>query len=1183
MGRGSNSTLKASVLALLVYLLSAAAAPVPGQSAQVSKPPGGELKPAATARVRAGSRFAKLPLSFEENRGQADPRVKFLSRAPGYTLFLTGSEAVFAFPSLPRRAKGSAQKTEVLRLHFDHADARAQIEGQNELPGKTNYFPSSDRSTWHTGIPSYSAVSYRNVYSGANAVFHGGPQRLEFDFDVAPEADPAKIVLDFAGGRVLRLDSDGDIVLGLGKSGRGGQVTLGRPVVYQQIAGVRREIPGRFVLRGAHRIGFRLGHYDHAQPLVIDPSISYATFLGGPQVGVVSTGIAVSSGVSAAETGSAYITGTVQGTPPLDFPTTQGSYEASSSLGEQAFVTKLSADGSQLVYSTYLGSSTAFTYGYGIAVDSSGSAYVTGATHPSGSTPGFPTTSGAFESQAPAYTGTLATNSCGYSPCPVTAPLPFVTKLSADGSTLVYSTYLDGTPITTGDTGIAIAVDSAGEAYVLGNSSAVTSSYGASQFPTTSGAFQATNPGYNASTNTLTGQETDFVAKLSADGSTLVFGTYLGGSKGTGSGGGGSLSLNSRPGLAVDSSGYAYISDLTQSADFPVTSGAYQTTSKHTVAEGIFESAVLVVTKFDPSGKMIYSTFLGGSTQEWAGGIAADSAGDAYVGGSTASSDFPTTKGAALTTCSLINSVCDDGFATELNPDGTAPVYSTFLGTGTVTSTALDPENSVIVVGQATPSGFFESSDAFYACVSCTGYPAYILKLTPDGSNYVFSSYLTSNAAYNELSPSVAVDSEGQAYITGYVTSTNPSLFQTTPGAYQTTNPGEDGAYPTNVSKIELVQTTTSIQISPSSLPNGTVGKTYSQTLTATGGSGTGYTWSVSSGTALSAVGLTLSPGGFMSGVPSKAEDSAAVTVKVTDSEGNTATKSYSLTTLSALTIETARLHDGIVGGKYSVTLTAAGGSKTGYTWTVVTGTAFSNVGLKLSPAGIISGTPAKDETSAAVTVKVTDSQGDVATQSYNLTILPALVIDPPTLAAATLKKNYSETLLAHGGSGAGYRWSVVTGNLAHFSLALSPVGIISGKPSSAGSAAFSVEVKDSLGNTAVKSYVLAISVGSPVKVSVYEAVAVNDTASVPFINVSDYEPVAVNDVASVPLIVVSDNEPVTVNDVATVSLNGGNDVESISVQDITVIKVTGSASGAGKSSVDHPTSRTGNGASGGP
>ncbi len=1170
--------------AVVVCLVCAAAASGSGQSADAAKTLVRATKPAVTVSVGAAKSFSKLPLIFEENRGQADPRVKFLSRAPGYTLFLTGKEAVFAFPSQRDHIKGSAPKSEILRLRFDDADPHAQIKGRDELPGKTNYFPTSDRATWHTGIPNYSEISYANLYPGIHAVFHGNPQRLEFDLEVAPGANPSQIALNVGEDRSLRFDAEGNIVVGIGKSGAGGEVTLARPVVYQQIAERRRPVGARFVRRGRHRIGFQLGAYDRTRPLVIDPSISYATFLGGAQVDVVSTGIAVYSGASAAESdGSAYITGTVQGTPPLDFPTTTGSYEASSSLGEQAFVSKLSPDGSQLVYSTYLGSSTAFTSAQGIAVDSSGNAYVTGATSPSGKTPGFPTTTGSFESQAPAYTGTLATDTCGYSPCPVIAPLPFVTKLSADGSKLVYSTYLDGTPLNSDDTGLAIAVDSAGEAYVLGNTSAATTSNGASSFPTTSGAFQATNPAYDTSTNTLTGQATDFVAKLSADGSTLMFGTYLGGSKGAGGGGGGSLALDSRPGIAVDSSGYVYISDLTQSADFPVTSGAYQTTSKHTVSGGIFESPVLAVTKFDPAGKMVYSTFLGGSTQERAGGIAADSAGDAYVGGSTASADFPTTMGAALTTCALINTVCDDGFATELNPNGTEPVYSTFLGTGTVTSTVLDPSNSVIVVGQATPSGFIETEDAFYACVSCNGYPAYILKLTPDGSDYVFSSYLTGNAAYNELSPSVAVDGQGQAYITGYVTSTNPSLFQTTPGAYQTTNPAGSGEYPTNVSKIDLVQTTTSIQISPASLANGTVGKAYSQTLTATGGSGTNYTWSVSSGSALSAVGLTLSSAGLISGTPSKAENAAPLTVKVTDSEGDTATKSYSLTILSSLTIETAQLRDGIVGGTYSARLTATGGSGTGFKWTVLTGTALSAVGLELSPAGVISGAPAKEETSAAVTVKVTDSQGNSATKAYDLTILPALVIDPATLASATLKKNYLEKLVVHGGSGLGYKWSLVAGDLAHFSLAFSAAGAIFGTPSSAGNAAFTVEVKDSLGNTALKSYRLAIIVGAPVKVSVYESVAVNDVASVSLINVSDHESVAVNDVATVPLINVSDNESVTVNDINNITLDEGSDLESISIRDIAVIAVTAPAAGASSSAAMQPSPKSGKGTTTGP
>ena len=467
-------------------------------------------------------RYGDLPLSFEANHGQSDSKVKFLSRGSGYSLFLTSNEAVLALSQSEANESRTAsrvaraavrarqRKSAVVRMTLVNANPQSQAAGHDALPGRSNYLIGNDPAKWRTNIPTYAKVKYEGVYPGVDVVYYGNQGQLEYDFVVAPGADPHLVTLAFDGARDVHIDARGDLVLSV----EGGEVRQHKPVVYQESAGVRQEVAGGYVMKGKRHVGFRVATYDPSRPLIIDPVLAYSTYLGGSDTDRGNS-IAVDSA------GSAYVTGD---TASIDFPTTAGAAQTTSA-GFDAFISKLNATGTALVYSTYLGGSDS-DHSFSIAVDGTGSAYVTGETR----SPDFPTTAGAVQT-------TL-----------VAGVDAFVTRLNATGSVLDYSTYL-----LSGGSGLGIAVDGAGAAYVTGATEA-------RYFPTTPGALQPTHAG---------GFHDAFVTKLNATGTVRLYSTYLGGGSGAQDIGGD---------IAVDSAGSAYVTGRTDSTDFPITSGAAQTT-----------------------------------------------------------------------------------------------------------------------------------------------------------------------------------------------------------------------------------------------------------------------------------------------------------------------------------------------------------------------------------------------------------------------------------------------------------------------------------------------------------------------------------------------------------------------------------------------------------------------------
>jgi hypothetical protein len=559
---------------------------------------------ASTVAARMNDSFGTLPITFEANQGQADPGRKFLSRAGRYGLYLTPAQAVFVMPREPGKASDgkdeiagsrASPKSDLLRLEFLGANSGASMRGAGKLAARTNYFIGSDPKLWRRDVATFARVKCESIYPGIDLIYYGNHRELEYDFVVAPGANPGAIRMRFGGARAVAVSSERDLVV----IAAAGEIRQRKPVVYQEVNGVRTEIGADYVVDGSREVSFEIAAYDTSKPLVIDPVLAYSTYLGKTDE--------AANDVAVDYAGCAYVVGRTN-TQLVAFA--GGPQRIVRSGSGDVFVTKLNAAGTDVVYTTYLGGRDGDT-GTSIAVDSEGNAYVAGI---AGS--GFPVTPNAFKKVADRD--------------------GFVAKLNSTGG-LAYSTYLDGV----GD-GKAIAVDSQGFAYVTGS--------------TTQGGCP-----------TVRGQSNCSVTKLNRDGSELVYSSCIGPA--------GSV------GIAVDSAGNAFVVGQTVSPDFPTTPGAFQRTFLG--GEGCVEYRCtdVVVSKLNPAGsELIYSTYLGGTGGDQAGGIAVDNSGNAIVTGATSSTDFPTTAGAVQVKKANRYPYSSDVFVTRLNAAGDGLVYSTYLG-----------------------------------------------------------------------------------------------------------------------------------------------------------------------------------------------------------------------------------------------------------------------------------------------------------------------------------------------------------------------------------------------------------------------------------------------------------------------------------------------------------------------
>lgn len=590
--------------------------------------------------------FGELPLSFVENRGQAQAPARYTARGPGYAFAFTPAGVAMSLGTgrlAASDAAGHSADAVALSWRFIGADPDVEVAGSERTPGVVNHVRGDDPAGWQTGLPTFAAVRYDGVWPGVDLLVRGDAGELKYEFLVAPGARADDIRLAYGGASGLALDGEGGLLVRTPQ----GDLRDAPPIAYQQVGGDRVPVDVHYVLSeggGGGEYGFALGAgYRPDRPLVIDPALDYSTFLGG-------SSHELAGGVTVDADGNAIIVGTTQSD---DFPTMPGAVDSSFNGGVvDVFVAKLRADGSGLVYATYLGgtptplrrgSGDPVEFGRAVAVDGDGNAYVTGQTTSSD----FPTTSGSLQ---PTLNAT-----------PDDATDAFVTKLDAAGS-LVYSTFLGGG---SWEDGRDIAVDASGNASVVGET-------GSSDFPTTPGAVQATEGG---------GRDA-FVATLDAAGSSLLGSTYLGGADN-----------DTAAAVAVDGDGNTYVAGSTRSVEFPTTPGSFQPTHSGGEFADLFE---VFAAKLAPDASALsYSTFLGGTKMDLANDLAVDAAGHAHVTGGTLSPEFPTTPGAHDT----LFDATSESFVTKLQPDGAGLAYSTFLRGGTFIT--LDADGSAWVAGAA--------------------------------------------------------------------------------------------------------------------------------------------------------------------------------------------------------------------------------------------------------------------------------------------------------------------------------------------------------------------------------------------------------------------------------------------------------------------------------------------------
>ncbi len=670
------------------------------------------------------------PLYFVENEGQVDKSVRYHAKIPNANVFFTPKEIVYQF--FHRKGEDNFHKEEFtpgekdrnekitagnIRVSFEGANEEVKVEGLEENMARFNFFQGNDPEKWVQGATAYKKVIYRELYSDIDLIVYGGGGKIKHEYRVRTGGKAENIRIMYEGVEALRVNEEQELEVML----KGGKLREEVPKSYQRIDGKRVEVKSGYRVMKDNVIGFRVGEYDKDRELIIDPQLSYSTYLGGSDrdhgdkitvdgsgnayitgstesadfpansgntIHIGSNDVFVTklnssgselsystflggsyddygSGIAVDGSGSVYIAGV---TDSFNFPTTSGGYDSGHNGSWDVFITKLNSTGSALFYSTFLGSDSD-DRSDGIAIDGSGSAYVTGMTESFN----FPTTSGAYDS---GHDG-------GWD--------VFITKLNSSGSALSYSTFLGGSK---DDYSHGIAIDGSGNAYVTGRTEST-------NFPITSGAYDASHDG---------GFDV-FVTKLNSSGSALSYSTYLGGSLD-----------DTGWEILVDGSGSAFVTGGTESTNFPTTSGAYDTSLDGTWGDAF-------IAKLNSSGSALsYSTFLGGSEGDYSYGIAIDGSGSTYVTGSTSSTDFPTTSNAYDTS----HNGEHDVFVAKLNSSGSALSYSTFLGGSESDHShgiALDGSGNAYVTGDAYSVDFPITSGAYDTSLDGTWDDVFVTKL----------------------------------------------------------------------------------------------------------------------------------------------------------------------------------------------------------------------------------------------------------------------------------------------------------------------------------------------------------------------------------------------------------------------------------------------------------------------
>ena len=670
----------------LILVMFLAAATLSAASPDIAPPPDG------------AALLAALPLEFEPNQGQVESPAAYLARARSMDILLEGP-GITAAP-----ARGA---TSPVRIELRGASPEANWRAEQPLAGYSNYIRGADAEPWRTRIPHFARARLAGAYPGIDLVVYGRQGQIEFDFEVQPGADPSVIRFGVTGAQATMLDESGDLLIRTAE----GEIRQRLPVVFQPGADGPSPVEGAYALVDKDSYGFRLGAYDETLPLVIDPVLSYGTYIGGE-------GIDAANDVAVDFLGNAYITGT---TESRDFPATPGAYKGAHAGGympEDVFVTKLNAAGTAVVYSTFIGGGRA-DMGEAIDADGDGAVYVAGVTF----SRDFPVTAGALQPTHKDPTSDQRGDA-------------FVLKLSPDGTALVYSTFLGGSE---GDTVEALAVDAAGNAHVTG------ATY-SDDFPTTIGVHQPAHCagfGYDS-----------YLAKVRPDGSGLAFSTYVCGSW-----------HDIAHDVAVDPSGVVYVTGQTDSPDFPVTAAG--------LGGGPLGGANdAFLNAYNPDGTLVWSALLGGAGDDVGRAVAVSPLGTVNVAGSTSSVDLPVTAGVFQREQADWGQT-DDVFLAGITPGVIKLAYLGYFGGSrqdVPTGLAVDKSGNLYIAGRTTSADLPTTSSA---CLTGYrgGWDAFVTKLKKDATGLEYSMFL--GGGDRDEARGIDVDSSGNAYVAGVSFSDN--------------------------------------------------------------------------------------------------------------------------------------------------------------------------------------------------------------------------------------------------------------------------------------------------------------------------------------------------------------------------------------------------------------------------
>lgn len=699
--------------------------------------------------------LSKLPLAFELNAGQTSDEVRYLARANGGTFFFTPSEVVLSL-------KGADDSSGVLRTSFVGANSQVEVSAGELMSGKVNYLLGNDPAGWRSDVATYSTVNYGQLYSGIDLAYSGSEGHLKSTYTVAPGVDPASIKWRYTGASGVSIDSAGNLQIAFVSSdGTALAATETTPVAWQTVNGSNMPVAAQFRVHADGVVGFVVGKYDRSLPLVIDPALVYSTYFGGSSADAAYD-------VKVDASGNIYFTGY---TSSASFPITNAIQPVYGGGTRDVFVTKMNPTGSALIYSTFLGGAGE-EVGMNMALNAQGEVYVTGYTE----SPTFPTANAVQPNISGGFDA-------------------FLTKLNASGSALVFSTFYGGN---NQDQANKLALDGSGNAYFTGNTNS-------SNFPI-----------QNAYQPILLGNQDAFLVKITSNGSSVPYATYFGGS-----------AADVGYGVAASSDGQAYITGYTLSSNLPITN-AFQTNFGGGAGDGF-------ATKFNMSGSaLVYSTYLGGSSNDVAEGCEVDGDGYLYVTGYTNSNNFPVHNALQLS-----RSGSNDVFVTKFNPGGSTVMYSTYLGgsgSDIGSNPAFDEDGNVYVVGY-TSSGNYPVQDPVQGS-NGGGIDAFVSALNANGSALIYSTYL--GGAATELGVEIAVGIPGHAYVAGNTTSANFPLAS----PYQATRSGNEDGFISHISEGPETATPTGTSTrTPTRTPTSTPTRTPTSTPTSTHTPTCGLRW----------------------------------------------------------------------------------------------------------------------------------------------------------------------------------------------------------------------------------------------------------------------------------------------------------------------------------------------------